>query len=156
MTGAFSIAVHALVYLHLRDECLSSETLGENICTNATRVRKIMARLKRAELVHTKEGAAGGYTFCLDAETVTLDRVARAVDARFVRATWHSGDADRNCLVASGMAGVMDGVYDRLQAQCLEELSAITVGDIARQLLATAEHKAIATREPAVVGWGRR
>ena len=61
MTSEFSIAAHALVYLYHKDTTLSSEQLAENICTNPARVRKVMAQLKRAGLVATKEGIDGGY-----------------------------------------------------------------------------------------------
>ena len=48
MTGAFSLAVHALVYLNHKATTLSSEMLAENICTNPARIRKVMSQLKRA------------------------------------------------------------------------------------------------------------
>lgn len=132
MTGAFSLAVHALVYLNRKQATLSSEALAENICTNPARVRKVMAMLKRARLVVTKEGADGGYTFTGDADAVTLRQVAEAVEARFVAAPWRSGRDNMDCLIASGMAQVMDGIYERLNRQCMERLTHITVADIDR------------------------
>lgn len=47
MKSDFSVAVHALVYLSVKGCTLSSDALADNICTNAARVRKVMARLKR-------------------------------------------------------------------------------------------------------------
>ena len=61
MNSEFCIAVHGLVFLKLKKQCLSSEALAENICTNPARVRKVMAKLKKAGLVSTKEGSEGGY-----------------------------------------------------------------------------------------------
>lgn len=50
MTGEFSIAVHALVFLnHHQGEILSSEALAENVCTNPARIRKVMAKLKKQD-----------------------------------------------------------------------------------------------------------
>ena len=57
MNSEFCIAVHGLVFLKLKKQCLSSEALAENICTNPARVRKVMAKLKKAGLVSTKEGS---------------------------------------------------------------------------------------------------
>ena len=45
MNSEFCIAVHGLVFLKLKKQCLSSEALAENICTNPARVRKVMAKL---------------------------------------------------------------------------------------------------------------
>lgn len=134
MTGEFTLAVHALVYLNHKRVILSSEELAENICTNSARVRKVMAKLRRAGLVCTKEGGAGGYVFSLDPSSVTLRNVADAVGVRFVSAPWRSGGADTDCLIASGMADVMDDIYGELDAFCAERLSGITIYDIDRRI----------------------
>ena len=60
MNGLFCVAIHALIYLDKRGEQLSSEELAANICTNPARVRKVMAKLKKAGLVATRSGRVGG------------------------------------------------------------------------------------------------
>lgn len=135
MDSSFSVAVHALVYLYRRDCLVSSEVLAENICTNPARVRKVLASLRRAGLVDSREGNVGGYRFSGDPDQVTLEQVARALGARFVDAAWHSGGSDRDCLVASGMADVMDGLYGELDQLCLARLRTVTVGDIDRKVV---------------------
>ena len=116
MSGIFTIAVHALVYLNHRQETLSSEELSENICTNPARVRKVMAMLHRAGLVEVRPGKYGGYRFVLDPSGVTLLRICKAVETPPVPAGWRSGEIDAPCLVASGMAEVMEQVRDSLNA----------------------------------------
>ena len=130
MSGIFTIAVHALVYLNHRQATLSSEELSENICTNPARVRKVMAMLHRAGLVVVRPGKHGGYRFALDPSGVTLLRICKAVETPPVPAGWRSGEIDAPCLVASGMAGVMEQVRDSLNAACYERLSSITVAGI--------------------------
>ena len=61
MKSDFSVAVHALVYLSVKGCTLSSDALADNICTNAARVPKVMARLKKAGLVGAREGSEGGF-----------------------------------------------------------------------------------------------
>ena len=48
MDSSFNLAVHALVCLSHSGRSLSSEALAENICTNSTRVRRVLAGLKKA------------------------------------------------------------------------------------------------------------
>ncbi len=134
MTSEFSVAVHALVYLNHRAESLPSEALAENVCTNPARVRRVLSQLKKQGLVETKEGIDGGYRFVLDPSAVTLEQIAAALDAEFVGAAWRSGDTDMECLVASGMAGIMDGIYADLNRLCYEKLKTITIADIDRQI----------------------
>ena len=78
MTSEFAIAVHALVYLNHKGETVSSEALAENICTNPARVRKVMAKLKKAGLVATKEGVDGGYHFIKAPAEVTAASTRRS------------------------------------------------------------------------------
>ena len=130
MTSDYCVAVHALVYLNHKAKVLSSEELAENICTNPARVRKVMAKLKKAGFVKTKAGSGGGYRFDQDADRVTLDQIAQALEIRFVDTAWKSGDTDMKCLVASGMAGLMDEIFDDLNEQCRKRLKEITIGTL--------------------------
>lgn len=134
MNGSFALAVHALVYLHHKQTVLSSEALAENICTHPARVRQVMARLKKAGLVKTREGAEGGYLFDLDPRAVTLRAVAEAVGIRFVSAGWRPGSIDMDCMVASGMAPIMDAIYDELDTLCRQRLEQLTIDTIDRQI----------------------
>ena len=134
MDSSFNLAVHALVCLSHSGRSLSSEALAENICTNSTRVRRVMAGLKKAGMVETREGSGGGYRLCADPAALSLRQVAEAVNARFVDCAWRSGDIDRECAICSGMAGVMDALYRQMNEQCAAYLAQITVADIEAQL----------------------
>ena len=125
MDSSFNLAVHALVCLSHSGRSLSSEALAENICTNPTRVRRVMAGLKKAGMVETREGLDGGYRLTADPASLTLRQVAEAVNTRFV---------DRDCAICSGMAGVMDTLYRNMNEQCAAYLSHITITDIETQL----------------------
>ncbi|MFR3144108.1 MAG: RrF2 family transcriptional regulator [Eubacterium callanderi] len=131
LTGEFSIAVHALVFLnHHQGDILSSEALAENVCTNPARIRKVMAKLKKARLVKTKSGSEGGYYFDLDPFSVNLRLICEAIGGRVVSTSWRSGDSEMDCLIASGMADIMDEIFMSLDAAGKKELEKTTVGDI--------------------------
>ncbi len=142
MNSDFNIAVHALVYLDHKNTQLSSEELAENICTNPARVRKVMAKLKLAGLVSTKEGAVGGYQMERPAHDIDLAQISRILDVTFVKTNWSSGDPDMECLVASGMANIMDGIYDDMNTLCRERLSTITILDIEKTIFGKNPDKA--------------
>ncbi len=95
MDSSFNLAIHALVCLSHSGRSLSSEALAENICTNPTRVRRVLAGLKKAGMVETREGLDGGYRLTADPASLSLRQVAEAVNTRFVDCAWHSGDIDR-------------------------------------------------------------
>lgn len=134
MTSEFSVAVHALVYLNHKAEVVSSENLAQNVCTNAARIRKVMAKLKKAGLVETKEGIDGGYIFRLDSHDVNLCMIAAALEAAFVSASWRSGNTEKDCLISSGMAGVLDDIYMELDRLCYEKVKGITIADLDQKI----------------------
>lgn len=134
MTSEFAIAVHALVYLNHRQETVSSETLASNVCTNPARVRKVMAKLKKAGIITTKEGLEGGYHFEKDSSSVNLREICDALEVDFVSASWKSGDKDMNCMIASGMAAIMDDIYGDLDELCRKRLESITIATIEQKI----------------------
>src|SRR5574344_246633 len=127
MTSDFCIALHALVYLDHKACALSSEQLADNICTNPARVRKIMAMLRTAHMVETREGLDGGYRLIANPAKTTLAAVASAVDAQFAEMNWYSGSPDKDCLVSSGMADIMDGILSDLNSVCMKRLGETTI-----------------------------
>ena len=137
MTSEFAVAVHALVFLNHKGDTQSSEAVAENVCTNPARGRKVMARLKRAGLVQTKEGLDGGYHFIKDPARVDLKQVAEAVDARLVSAAWRPGSGEMDCLIASGMADILDSLYQGLDKLCKQKLASVTIADIDCKIFGT-------------------
>lgn len=135
MSSDFCLAIHALILLYRKGTTLSSEALASSICTNPARVRKVMAKLKKAGLIQTREGSEGGYRVQGSADQVHLDQIADALDVHFVCTNWHSGRAaDLDCLVASGMAELMDGVLSDLDQLCRKRLQEQTLADLSDKL----------------------
>lgn len=143
MTSEFAIAVHALVYLNHMDETLSSDALADNVCTNPARIRKVMAKLKKVGLIETKEGLNGGYHMARAAKDISLGEICRALESEPVTVSWSSGDADKACQVASGMAGVMDEIYGDMNRICKQHLDGITIQDIDAKIFSRKKLKKI-------------
>lgn len=98
MTGEFIVAVHAAVFLNHKAQNMTSEEIAGNVCTNPARIRKVMAKLKKAGLIETHEGAVhGGYAFRKDPKEITLLQIFDAVDDKVITAPWKSGNPELNC-----------------------------------------------------------
>lgn len=135
MNSDFIVAVHAMVLLCHRGGTLSSEVLAENVCTNPVRIRRVMARLKKAGLVETREGRVEGGYLCPAGRQITLGEIGRALEVRFADYAWRSGDKEKNCLVASGMSDYMDILCAALNRQCGAYLDAVTLRDVEQFLI---------------------
>lgn len=89
------------------------------ICVKLQRINKIIAKLKNAQLIKTKEGSInGGYCFTLNPKEVTLLSIFNAVEQSLVKTSCKTGNQDMECLIASGMAGVMDNIAANMDDRC--------------------------------------
>ena len=150
MSSNFCVAIHGLVYLYHSRSTVSSEELAKHICTNPARVRKVMLMLKKQGLVQTREGKDGGYRCAARAEEITLRHIAEATEMHFAEgfrtgkgcpglaegatALADMAEIDMDCLNASGMAQVMQELYEQMDALCMERLGRITVADLEKRL----------------------
>ena len=139
MTSEFAIAVHALVYLAHKDKVLSSEVLAGNICTNPARIRKIMGKLKKKDLVGTREGINGGYYMLKSPEEISLKQVCDTVQADLIKAGWKTGNHELPCMIASGMSDVMDELYHDMDEKCKKYLETITIRDVGTKIFQSAD-----------------
>lgn len=133
MTAEFTVAVHALVFLYHKGTAFNSEAIATNVCTNPARIRKVLAKLKAAKLVETKGGAEGGYTFAGDG-SMTLADVYSAVGAHAAKTEWRSGNPCLDCPIASGMAPLMDTIFNELDDACRATLQRTTIAALEAQL----------------------
>lgn len=123
-----------MVYLCHDGGTVSSEVLADNVCTNPVRVRRVMARLKKAGLVQTHEGRTDGGYQCPDGWQITLGQIGNALDVRFADYTWRSGDTERSCFISSGMSEYVDGLCGRLDDRCREYLNTVTLRQVEQTL----------------------
>lgn len=141
MTSEFAIAVHALVYLDRTRETIASEALAENVCTNPVCIRRVMGKLKKAGIIETKEGLGGGYHIASDAETLNLRDVCAALKVEAVKFSWHSENLEKKCMIACGMAGIMDDIVRDMNQACESYLQAITIRDIEKKIFTDDERR---------------
>ena len=134
MNSDFIVAVHALVYLKHKKAKISSEELAKNVCTNSARIRKVMSKLNKAELISTKEGTEGGYLYNENLEDISLLTVSQALSTKFVDVKWRSGNHSLECLISSGMADIFDDIVLSLDNVCKEKLSQLSIANIEKKI----------------------
>lgn len=100
-----------------------------------------MGKLKKKGLISTKEGVVGGYLFDLEPSKVTLYDISSALNVPFVSSSWRSGNSDLPCLVASGMAGIMDDIYGSLDQLCKDYLKQVTIQTIDQKIFGSSKLK---------------
>jgi Rrf2 family protein len=112
MNSEFTIAVHCLVFLSMRNERMAnSEDLSQSVGTHPARVRKVLSVLRKHGYLTTKEGAHGGYLLSRPSEEIKLGEVYRLVAGGSLGPSWCSGESGSPCKVSSNMQGVMGAIY---------------------------------------------
>lgn len=130
MKSDFAIAVHTLVYLNHKGDYQSSEKIAENVCTNPVVIRRIISKLKKAELVKTKEGIEGGTAINEKAENIDLSMILKAVGGIPITVSKKTGDMDMECLIASNMGKIMDNLYKAMNEAAIGCIKNKTIKDV--------------------------
>lgn len=137
MNSEFVIAVHSLVLLAYRpDGMATSEEIAENVCTHPARVRKVLSCLRKLGYIDTREGPGGGYRLLGQPSDITLADVYRALAAGSLAPSWCSGDPEKDCVVSSNMAEVMNAVFCGADRQIEQYFEGITIGGMLSQVKA--------------------
>lgn len=134
MTSEMSLAIHGLVYLWKKNTVVTSKELADSICTNSARVRKVMAKLKHSELVESTEGKGSGYHTVSNAGSIRLSQVLSALGEEVISEGWKSGHIDKDCMIASGMAEVVNGLCTEMNILCRNFLDNITIEMVAASI----------------------
>lgn len=128
----FSIAIHilaALGFFEGRESELSSSLLAKSVNTNASFVRRILARLSKAGLVRTSTGKNGRCSLAIPAASITLLDIYRAIEAPHAFVI-HEYEKFKPCIVSCNLKESLEKVLDRTQKSVEESLRDVHLSDV--------------------------
>ncbi|MFC0212600.1 RrF2 family transcriptional regulator [Paenibacillus chartarius] len=135
MNSEFTIAVHSLVLLASKPDCMAtSDYIAVNVATHPARIRKVMSLLRKEGYVRTKEGIGGGFSINCNPERVTLAEIYRLTSSGTLRPSWCSGDESKECPISSNMKQVMDGIFGEAELHMEQYLEKLTIAGVLEQL----------------------
>jgi len=131
----FTVAIHILMSLALRDEWLNSGQLAWSIDTNPSMVRRILATLLKAGLVQTRAGIDGGAHLAAAPEEIRLIEV---FDAVAVKSSLNVHEPNEQCPLGAVIQGSLKKIvreYDEAARDALAKATIATVAEEVRQLI---------------------
>lgn len=131
----FSIAVHLMTGIAHRDTLVTSEALAGSVNTNAAFVKRVLAKLSKAGLIHAVSGKSGGCELARKASAISLLDVYRAVDAPSAFAI-HDYPSVRACKVSSNIKPAMREVLASSQRAFEQALAQTTIADLVKKIRA--------------------
>lgn len=130
----FSIAVHILAGLgYRRDRVATSAELAASVNTSPSFVRRVLAKLSKASLVHTATGRGGACRLARPPGQISLLEIYRAVDAPRVFAI-HGYAPEGRCPVSCNLKSSLEKVRDKTQRSMEATLRTMTLADVLRDL----------------------
>ncbi|MEU7558405.1 Rrf2 family transcriptional regulator [Streptomyces eurythermus] len=139
MTGLSSrsaVAVHALAMLaHRRGGALSSAEIADSLDSSPVLVRRVLGRLRDADLVRSAEGRGGGWSLARDPRDITLqDAYAAVEDGRIF--SRHTRPPSTACEIGRHIGDLLDAEFRYAERALERELGRTTIAGLLRRILA--------------------
>lgn len=129
MDTKFSVAVHVLILISESPTPINSDQMAISVGTNASYVRKILALLKKAGIVHGHRGISG-CTLLIPPEQLTLLQIYQAVmeEPKIHLLDIHQNPSDR-CIVGCHIKPVLTDMFAGLEDAFARSLSDKTLAN---------------------------
>ncbi|BAK47841.1 predicted transcriptional regulator [Clostridium sp. SY8519] len=129
MDTKFSSAIHALILISESETPMNSEQIAASVGTNASYIRKLTTRLRKAEIIEGRRGISG-FRLVRKPEDISLLDIYRSVTETN---SLHLFDIHQNpndaCIVGHNIRPVLNGMFRNME-ECVEkELAGITLAD---------------------------
>lgn len=129
MDTKFSVAVHVLILISEASNPISSDQMAGSVGTNASYIRKILALLKKGEIVNGQRGI-GGYSLTVAPEQLTLLQIYQAVmeEPKIHLLDIHQNPSDQ-CIVGRYIRPVLTGMFADMEDTFARSLAGKTLAD---------------------------
>lgn len=132
MTSKFTTAVHILTCIDVfGDEMrVTSDFLSGSTGVNAVIIRGVLAKLRGAGIVNTRQGSGGAH-LAKALDEITLYDVYKAVECVDDEGLFHFHEnPNAACPVGRNIHTVMDGRLSKVQTAMENELKSVTLAEI--------------------------
>lgn len=127
MDTKFSVAVHLLILISESAVPMNSDRMAESTGTNASYVRKILALLKKSDIINRVDS---GYSLTYPPENLTLLEIYQSV---MENSEIHLLDIHRNpndkCIVGRHIKPVLTDMFTDIEKKFADSLESKTLAD---------------------------
>jgi Rrf2 family protein len=125
----FSIAVHLMAGLGYAPREATSAQLAASVNTSPSFVRRVLAKLSKANLIETSTGKTGSTALARPPKDISLLDIYRAVEAPKAFAI-HDYPVQRSCLVSCGIKSSLEKVLEKTQQSMEKSLAETTLAEV--------------------------
>lgn len=131
-SGRYTVAIHICLYLKFKGENLvSSQQIADSVKTNPVVIRRLVSKLRDAEIVGSVAGAKGGFFLKKPADKISLWDIYLAVrDEEF----FHKPQTNEGCPVGSNLSVLVDDSFMAAEFSMQSVLGKTTVDQLNTKL----------------------
>lgn len=135
ISSRFTMAIHMFACIDtFKEQKMTSDFMADSIGTNPVIIRKLLQQLKAAGLIEVARGT-GGVRITRPLEDITFLDVYRAVECTPDNELFHFHEnPNEKCPVGRNIHHVLDDKLNKVQKTMENELAAITLGDVKKDL----------------------
>lgn len=124
-----SLALHTLSHMaQEQDRVRTSADIAEHAGTNPVVVRRVLGRLKRAGLLVSEKGHAGGWWLAKGPQDITLADVYLALDERMIARD--SPTQPHGCSVKHALHEKVAMILEETEQNLIEKLEQTSISDV--------------------------
>ena len=129
MDTKFSVAVHVLILISESPNPMNSDQMAGSVGTNASYIRKILALLKKAEIVDGHRGISG-YSLTVAPEQLTLLQIYQTVmeESKIHLLDIHQNPSDQ-CIVGRHIRPALTEMFTDIEDAFARSLAGKTLAD---------------------------
>lgn len=130
----FSIAVHLMAGLGYGvAHDMTSAQLAQSVNTSPSFIRRVLAKLSKADLLSTTKGKAGSTSLARSPKDISLLDIYKAVEAPKAFAI-HDYPEQKMCAVSCTIKSSLEKVLSKTQRSMEESLGEISLADVIADL----------------------
>ena len=124
-----SLALHTLSHMAGEpDRLRTSADIAKHAGTNPVVVRRVLGRLRKAGLLTSEKGHAGGWRLARPPQDVTLADIYLALDESLIAT--ETEEHTSNCSVEHALQRKVSAVMVDIERSLIERLSATTIAEV--------------------------
>jgi len=141
INSQFAVATHIMAILagnklYFQDNaCTNSSMIAESVNTNPVVIRRILSKLKKADLVVSKPGPFGGSEIACHPSKITLNDIYAAVEEDGSLFHMHYGEPNPNCPVGGNIRASLKGTMEKAESSIKKVLSKTTLLGLTNDIL---------------------
>lgn len=145
-----SLALHALGHMAMApDEPMRSEDIAAHNGTNAVVVRRVLGQLRRAEILQSARGHAGGWRLARPADQITMADVYAAIGERHFDRSAEYGPVETTCPIERTLHASMNEALADAEDRLLKRLGSVTIADLSSAMRGAAAPAMAGGKAPA-------